>query len=243
MSNNSVDPQLLQLLNSRTPQNIDEVVELLVAIDELLPSNDGLKWFNVLYLMTTQEVLRQPPPNGWQNPVWLTRLDVVFAQMYRDALRNFLGSGGQTPSSWQALFERRHADDVQRIQFAVAGMNAHINRDLALVLNETAQQLNFVPAENGPEHQDFEHVNTVLEIVLPNALRVLADGHILGELAEDSGTIGRILAIWNVRKARELAWDLADILRGLPTLGRRTVLRIQDKTTGALGRSLLLPLH
>jgi len=122
-------------------------------------------------------------------------------------------------------------------------MNAHINRDLALALIETSQQLGFVPAENGPEHQDFEHVNNILEIVLPRALDVLADGRILGELAEDSGLVGRLLAIWNVRRARELAWDFADILRGLSGLRRRAVLTVQDKTTGALGRSLLLPLH
>jgi hypothetical protein len=243
MSNNSIDTQLLHVLNSTTPQDINEVVQLLTAIDALLTNNDGLKWFNLLYLMTTQEVLNQPPPNGWQNPAWLTRLDVVFAQLYRNTLRDFLSHGGPTPSSWQALFERRHAGDVERIQFAVAGMNAHINRDLALALIETSQQLGFVPAENGPEHQDFEHVNNILEIVLPRALDVLADGRILGELAEDSGLVGRLLAIWNVRRARELAWDFADILRGLSGLRRRAVLTVQDKTTGALGRSLLLPLH
>lgn len=243
MSNNPIDPQLLQLLNSTTPQHIDEVVQLLRAIDSLLPSNDGLKWFNVLYLMTTQEVLNQPPPSGWQNPAWLSRLDVVFAQFYGNALRDFLSHTGPIPSSWQALFERRDASNVQRIQFAVAGMNAHINRDLALALVETSQQMGFVPADNGPEHQDFEHINNVLENVLPQALDALADGGILGELAEDSGTVGKLLAIWNVRKARELAWDFADILRGLSGLSRRAVLRVQDKTTGALGRSLLLPLN
>jgi Family of unknown function (DUF5995) len=243
MSNNPNDAQLLQLLNSTTPQTVAEVVQFLKAIDDISPSNDGLKWFNVLYLMTTQAVLDEPPANGWQNPAWLARLDVVFANLYSSALRNFLTGGGPIPSSWEVLFEHRNAADVQRIQFALAGMNAHINRDLALALIETSQQMGFVPAENGPEHQDFEHVNKVLEDVLPEALVVLADGHILGELAQDTGTIGRLLAIWNVRKARELAWDFAEVLRGLSGFRRRVALALQDSTTGALGRSLLFPVH
>ncbi len=44
-----------------------------------LPSSDGLKWFNLLYLKVTQQVETHPPPDGWENPLWLTRLDVVFA--------------------------------------------------------------------------------------------------------------------------------------------------------------------
>ena len=34
------------------------------SIDALLPNNDGLKWFNKLYLMVTQEIDGQPPATG-----------------------------------------------------------------------------------------------------------------------------------------------------------------------------------
>ena len=68
---------------------------------------------------------------------------------------------------------------------------------------------------------------------------MLATG-LLGELAEDTGNIGKLLAIWNVRVARDLAWDFADYLRALPSVARTVALTAQDKLTGALGRSLLL---
>ena len=118
-------------------------------------------------------------------------------------------------------------------------MNAHINHDLALALLQTDADMAVTPLDNGPEHDDYESVNALLETVLPQALTFLATG-ILGEAAQDTGEIGRYLAIWNVRVARDTAWDFADQLRALDPTMRNVALAIQDRTTGALGRSLLL---
>jgi hypothetical protein len=52
------------------------------SIDALLPANDGLKWFNRLYLMVTDQVRSAPPGGAWQNPARLDHLDVVFAGLY-----------------------------------------------------------------------------------------------------------------------------------------------------------------
>ncbi|MGB6602275.1 MAG: DUF5995 family protein, partial [Candidatus Cybelea sp.] len=123
--------------------------------------------------------------------------------------------------------------------FALAGMNAHINHDLALALLQTDTELNLSPLQNSPEHDDFETVNGLLEAVLPQALRYLATG-IVGEAAQDTGKIGRFLAIWNVRAARDLAWDVSDSLRPLSGIARNAALAAQDQLTGVLGRSLLL---
>ena len=119
-------------------------------------------------------------------------------------------------------------------------MNAHINHDLALALLQTNSELNLVPMKGGPEHQDFENVNSVLEQVLPQALHVLAQGGPIGQIAQDTGRVGQLLAIWNVRQARDLAWDFADHLRPLGPLRRQLALLAQDKLTGVISRSLLL---
>lgn len=243
MSGNPSDQNLLQIVSAASPNDIDEVIALLRAIDGVLPSGDGLKWFNMLYLMVTEGVNNSPPQGGYQNPRWINRLDVVFAQLYFEAISNFIRQAGRTPSSWQALFEARHRAGVERIQFALAGINAHINHDLALALLQTDSEFNITPTLTSPEHQDFEHVNNILEAVLPEALHVLADGGIIGEIAEDTGLVGRMLAIWNVRKARDLAWDFADRLRELSGFRRRAELLARDAFTGGFGRALLLPLH
>jgi len=240
MSGLPANQQLLQLVNGAAPVTIADVITVMQNIDSLLPNNDGLKWFNLLYLKVTQEVDGHPPANGWNDAAWLIRLDVVFAQLYFDAIAKFLNTAPNLPNSWKALFEARFRTGVDRIQFALAGMNAHINHDLALALLQTNQESGLNPDLSSPEHQDFEQVNGLLQAVLPSALEVLATG-ILGEVAQDTGKIGRFLAIWNVRIARDLAWDFADHLHGLDGVPRAVALIGQDQLTGVIGRSLLLP--
>lgn len=236
---NLTDTQLLSIAGKAAPDSIADVVTIMQSIDEILPSGDGLKWFNKLYLMVTQQI-DGPATTGWEDPAWLTRLDVVFAGLYFGAIVCGLNQSAGTASAWDALFEARNRPGVDRIQFALAGMNAHINHDLALALLRVDDELHLTPALQSPEHDDYERVNGLLEEVLPPALSFLANG-VVGELAQDTGKVGRFLAIWNVRAARDLAWDFADHLRTLTGVSREIALDAQDQLTGVIGRSLLLP--
>jgi hypothetical protein len=240
MNLNPTDAQLFQIVNSAAPAAISDVLAVMQSIDGVLPSSDGLKWFNKLYSMVTQQVDLKPPPNGWEDATWLTRLAVVFANFYFTAIADALKQNPDVASSWQSLFEARNKTGVDRIQFALAGMNAHINHDLALALLQTNDELHMTPALESPEHDDYEQVNGLLEQVLPSALNLLAAG-IVGELAQDTGKVGRLLAIWNVRTARDLAWDFAGHLRNLEGANRDFALEAQDKLSGVIGRTLLLP--
>ena len=244
MNGNASDQALIDVVSASTSTTIEEVVAVMREIDGVLASSDGLKWFNLLYLMVTKEVLDHPPQNGWNRPEWISRLDVVFANLYFVAIKRLSGNAGSIPSSWSALFEARRRAGIDRIQFALAGMNAHINHDLPFALEQTNQELNVDPGHDSPEHDDFEQVNNLLENVLPNALEVLATG-IVGEIAQDSGKIGRLLAMWSVRTARDTAWENSNILEeleGLPLLRRRFV-AVLDRVTGLAGRGLLLPIQ
>ena len=231
------DQVLAEIVNRSAPVTISDVVAQMQEIDALLADNDGLKWFNKLYLMVTQQVDQNPPGGGWQSPAWLTLLDVVFAGYYFNAIRDYL-TGMPVPSSWSALFEARFTPGIDRIQFALAGMNAHINHDLALALLTTDARMNLVPAPNGPEHADFESVNSLLNDLMPATLTMLASDE-LGVLAQDTGKVGRLLAFWNMCRARDLAWDFSNHLRSLTGLTREFALDAQDGMTGALGRAIL----
>jgi hypothetical protein len=237
MSIPSADKPLYDLVSGEIPVTIADVISRMQAIDAVLPANDGIKWFNQLYLTVTQEVDLRPPGGAWQNPLWLTRLDVVFAGLYFNAVGGFL-AGNSIPSAWSALFEARDRIGVDRIQFALAGMNAHINHDLALALLATDAELNVVPALDSPEHDDYQSVNGLLNTVMPSALTMLATDA-LGVLAQDTGKIGRLLAFWDICRARDLAWDFSNNLRGLSAVSRDAALNTQDALTGALGRAIL----
>ena len=142
------------------------------------------------------------------------------------------------PAAWNALFEARNRSGVDRIQFALAGMNAHINHDLALALLATDTELKVVPAPDGPELADYQSINGLLETVMPSALMMLATDT-LGVLAQDTGKVGRLLAFWDICKARDLAWDFANHLRNLEGQTLDVALRTQDAVAGALGRAVL----
>jgi Family of unknown function (DUF5995) len=228
------DQPLYQLVSGPAPTTIDDVVEIMESIDQLLPDADGLKWFNRLYLMVTKEVDLDPPAGGWKDPVWLPLLDVVFAGFYFRAVAGFLSADLGVPSSWSA----RYTAGIDRIQFALAGMNAHINHDLSLALLATDQQMNLEPEDDSPQHVDYEAVNDLLNSVMPSALQMLAVG-VLGEFAQDTGKIGRLLAFWNICRARDLAWEFANHLRGLDDGSRQVALTAQDQMTGVLGRAIL----
>jgi hypothetical protein len=233
----TTDQLLCELVSGVAPATIADVIARMQQIDALLPAADGLKWFNRLYLMVTQQVDLHPPGGAWQSPVWLTRLDVDFAGFYFRALCEFL-CGRAVPCAWSTLLKSRHRTGIDRIQFALAGMNAHINHDLALALVQTDSELGVTPALDSPEHIDFQSVNGLLTGLMPATLTMLAVDT-LGVLAEDTGKIGRLLASLDIAAARDLAWDFAGRLRELDGLAREAALAAQDAITGAAGLALL----
>jgi hypothetical protein len=233
----SADQSLYKLTSGVALVTIEDVIICMKAIDALLPANDGLKWFNRLYLMVTQQVDVLPPGGEWKSPAWLKRLDVVFAGLYFDAVADFL-AGRSVPASWHALFDARLHTGIDRIQFALAGMNAHINHDLALALVATNAEFHVSYASGSPEFVDYQAVNDLLNTVMPAALEMLATDT-LGVLAQDTGKVGRLLAFWNMCRARDLAWDFANHLRTISGISRVVALRSQDGLTGVVGRAIL----
>jgi len=232
------DQALYAVVGVKAPATIDEVIACMRSIDALLANDDGLKWFNRLYLMVTEQVDLHPPDGGWKDAGWLLALDVIFAGMYLRAVAGCLNGEDGVPGSWRALMESRHRPGVDRIQFALAGMNAHINRDLALALVATNAQRNVTPTLDSPQHADYEAVNGLLNTVMPSALTMLASDT-LGVLAQDTGKVGRLLAFWDICKARELAWGFGSSLRGLPEVAQDVAMTAQDQMTGVIGRAIL----
>ena len=228
---------LYAIVSGTMPTTIDEVIATMRNIDGVLADDDGLKWFNKMYLMVTEQVDLNPPGGGWKDAAWLLTLDVVFAGMYLQAVAGYLSGEDTVPSSWRALMESRRWP-VDRIQFALAGMNAHINRDLALALLTTEAQRGVTPAMGSLQREDYDAVNVLLQTLMPSVLMMLATDT-LGVLAQDTGKVGRLLAFWDICKARDLAWDFADHLRGLPRVAQAVAMDSQDQLTGVIGRAIL----
>lgn len=237
----SDDQALFQALSAGTPSSVAEVTAMMESIDGVLTPDDGLKWFNLLYLMVTKDVAGRAPAAGWADPQWLSQLDVIFANHYFRAVVDWHNDPNSAPRAWQALFESRYRVGIDRIQFALCGMNAHINHDLPIALGQTDEAAQLAPAQASPQHQDFDYVNNILEQVEPEIMQYLAGG-LLGTIAQDTGRIGGVLAMWKVRQARETAWINAEILWQMKSIppARDKFLGVLDKMTGYAGRGLLV---
>jgi hypothetical protein len=196
---------LTHIITAAPITTIADVLRVMREMDAALPNNDGLKWFNLLYLKVTESVLNVPP--NWEDAAWLEHLDVVFAQLYFDALRN-----PDNPSrAWRPLLQARLRLGIAPIQFALAGMNAHINHDLPLAVVQTCAERGLAPAENTPQHRDFERVNPLLEKVEGEVKAFLATG-LVGVIDQTLGRVDDVIAIWKIRKARATAWNNAEVL-------------------------------
>lgn len=147
----------------------------------------------------------------WENPKWLERLDVIFAKLYFAALTHWHSDRSRMASSWSPLLELRDKRGIMRVQFALAGINAHINHDLPIALVQTGKELHLAPKRGNREHRDFNKVNAIIEAAQEKAKQFIATG-IVGLIDEDLGRHDDRIANFSVRKARETAWSNAEIL-------------------------------
>ena len=136
---------LEQVLRAPAAARIADVVERMQALDAALPRADGIACFNRLYLAVTEAVVEAARPGVFADPPFVRWLDVVFANLYFEALANHVRGRGRVPRAWRALFEARSRRGILPIQFALAGMNAHINRDLPLALVSTCRSRRIEP--------------------------------------------------------------------------------------------------
>ena len=222
---------------------IDDVITRMRAIDAELPTRDGVAWFNKLYLRVTERVKEEHASGAFRSPGFLERLDVVFAELYFRAYdRAKAGDSGRLPKAWAPLFAARRERAIAPIQFALAGMNAHINFDLPVGIGTTCRELGLKLAEGTPHHGDYERVNSTLERVEEEVKQWFATGFV-GELDHAFGRADDVIAIWSVARARDQAWTNAVILSALGGgLLRDRYLLVHGRLVGAYGRGLLLPI-
>lgn len=224
-----------------TPQSIPDVLRVLRTIDATCIDQDGLKWFNWLYLQVTEAVEARVAGGGFDDPEWLAQLDVQFARLYFTALESAL-SGHATSSCWHVLFRARQRPEIARIQFALAGINAHINHDLPEAIVATCQVTGTAPDRTGNHYADYTALNATLSGIVDtakNTLKVRLPGDAIPAVTRLEDTI----AAWSVSAARESAWKNAEHLwevRRIPALAAG-FMEMLDGFTTVIGKTLVVP--
>lgn len=233
---------LRRILDQAPATTVADAIALMQAIDTALPDRDGVKWFNRLYLRVTERVGAAVTQATFEDPAFLATLDVVFANLYFAALAAALDDVDAAPAAWRPLLLQRHDAGIARIQFALAGMSAHINRDLPDGIVRAFAIAGGDPTSDDRRRRDFDAVDDILERVEQNVKAEFSHG-LVGLVDEVGGPVDDAIAMWKVRTARSAAWTNAEVLWTLgavPRLRDRFFRRL-DGLVGLTARGLLVP--
>ena len=224
-----------------SPRSVGDVLAIMHTIDATCADGDGLKWFNWLYLSVTQAVEVRVNAGEFSDAAWMAALDVQFAGFYFSALEAFL-SRESAPGCWQALFEQRTQTAIARIQFAMAGINAHINHDLPQAVVATCWTSAINPQHGTPQYLSYTALNTTLDSLIDTAKKELRL-RLLGDVIPAISPIDATLETWSVSAAREAAWNNAEILWHLSDAPAVSAAFMQtlDGLTELASRTLLVP--
>lgn len=219
--------------------SIDEAVARMEAIAGLLPVADGLACFNRMYLIVTRSIRAQVGAGFFRDPDFMARLDVAFANRYFAAVAAYRVARGRAPRAWRVLLDSRAEKGLAPLQFALAGMNAHINFDLAAAVTQTCAEHRTAP-DKGSHHADYLKVNETLD-ALDTEIRQSFEQGVLLELDRHFVDLADLAGAFSITAARDAAWVSAQVLWRLrdDELLAWSYLNSLDRTVGFGGRALL----
>jgi Family of unknown function (DUF5995) len=190
---------------------IDEVVEQLQQRIDALPHGQvQRRAFITTYQRTTQAVGEAVNSAFFEDPEWVVRWDVAFADLFIVA-HDADQAGGQVPRPWRLAFQ---ADPkLPTIVHLLLGMNAHINFDLPPATLSVITDHDFEdPVLIDRRRRDHERIDQIL------ARRVAEEDHAIGGARS---LLDRILTPANrlssrhfLREARGKVWlNVAELQR------------------------------
>jgi hypothetical protein len=225
--------------------SVPDVIARLRELEASSSRSDGVACFARLYREVTEGVAGGLGQHAFANDAFLERLDVDFAGLFFSALGAFERKPASVPPAWAPLFTERSRRGVAPLQFAFAGMNAHINRDLPVALVSAARELGVDLRDASPEQADFERINVLLGQVEARVKRSYLTGWaaVADRLLHRVHRLDDVIAMWDVRRAREAAWTNGLALwqlRDEPRLASQFLLAL-DRMVGLASRGLLVP--
>ena len=183
------------------PTTVADVLSRMRTIASAVPSGDGAGVFNGVYLRVTEAVRdRLATGRVFYDDAFIADLDVRFAGFWFAAY----DAADDKPKAWAAMFAERARRDILPIQFALAGMNSHIENDLPLAVVATCAARQLTPDSPGVR-DDYDKVNDLLAGVEAKIRRSF-----LTEMEKSIDArlepVAHLVSSWDIEKARDFAW-------------------------------------
>jgi hypothetical protein len=179
---------------------------------DLTAAGDAARFFLGTYLRTTRAVAAAIDAGAFADPAWVAHWDVVFADLYLDALAAHRRDPASAPATWRAAFA---ADPgLPPEAHVLLGMNAHINVDLPQALIAVIPPEDFAdPVVCARRRRDHQRIDRIL------AERVAAEDAELQQVGGRRTSLDRLLAPVNrsasrvfLRESRRTVWANVAVL-------------------------------
>lgn len=188
-----------------TDRDIGTVVAAMDArLVRMPPERVAQRVFLETYRRTTLAIGKALRDGAFEDPEWVERWDVVFADLYLSALElDLVGSTAEVPRPWRLAFDAPAS--LPALRHVLLGINAHINYDLPQALLAVISDAEFAdPRVMARRARDHERIDGVL------SGRVAAEDDALGGTRS---VLDRVLQPLNrqgskrfLREARQKVW-------------------------------------
>jgi hypothetical protein len=232
------DPALVDLVESPF-ESVDGVLERLRALEAALREREDRRAvFLTVYSRMTREIRNRITADGFDDPAWMRRYTVAFADYYRRAFLAFeRGRLGGVPAPWRVAFDTAARGEGLIAQDAFLGINAHINYDLALTLLDVG-----IDPDRPAKRADHRAVNEVLGRLVDAQQEALAELYAPG-LADVDAAFGRFdeaFTLLGLTEGREQAWRVAVVSTDVDIRPVRSYARWVLRATATGGAAFVL---
>lgn len=213
----------MAMLSPEAPEPPESSIAAVVAgmeqrLDRLPARLSHQRVFLSTYQRTTQAVGAAVGRASFEDPGWVERWDVAFADLYLGALDAELAGGERIPRPWRLAFAA--APDLPPLRHVLLGINAHINYDLPQALLAVISNEDFSdPEVMDRRRRDHERIDGLL------SSRVAAEDDQLTATGGES-VLDRLLRPLNqlgskrfLREARQKVWHNTLELQGARLAG------------------------
>ncbi len=216
-----------------------------VELDAL--SDEPARHFLATYRRVTEAVGSAARAGQVEDPDWLGRWDVAFAELYLQALTAHRADPTGAPGPWRAAFAA--PADLHPYLHVLLGMNAHINYDMPQSLLDVITDVERQdPALMASRERDHHALDGVIVALVPSESR-----HLVRAAAAAPGVLDRVLMPLSraasarlLRDSRRQVWANTDVLmrarREGPGTLRAAVARLEVLSTARV-QDLLAPRH
>ncbi|MEA2164102.1 MAG: hypothetical protein QOK37_2229 [Thermoanaerobaculia bacterium] len=219
---------------------IDQVVDAIQGVIAWSIANESrLGYFAALYKRITIAIRAAIAQNLFQNGPRMELFDVTFASRYFAALNGYFHPGEFPPPShcWRVAFDGASHPDPIIVQHMLAGVNAHIDLDLGIAVEQVAPGSALATIKT-----DFDTVNSVLASQVTGVVDEIDDlSPVLSDIYDvlkndEIDLIGDALLLF-----RDGAWEFATLLDVEPGFAHAPTIMIRDLEVAKFGTLIFYP--